>query len=73
MVKLYDIPHASAPVPAAPIAPQQQPQLVAEEAPPQLDTRQSGNEIVVKKTVIKKKYVPEVGFHFILFCFISLT
>lgn len=53
VVKLYDIPHSSAPVPATP-------QLVAEEAPPKLDTR-IGNEVVVKKTVIKKKYVPEVS------------
>lgn len=50
VVQLYDS-AAPAPVP-------QQPALVADEA---LDTRQTGNEIVVKKTVIKKKYVPEVS------------
>lgn len=50
VVKLYESPVASAPIPA----------LVVDEAQPQLDTR-TGNEIVVKKTVIKKKYVPEVS------------
>lgn len=53
VVKLYD---SAAPAPAP-----QQPAVFVDEAPPQLDTRQTGNEIVVKKTVIKKKYVPEVS------------
>lgn len=55
-MKLYESPVASAPIPA----------LVVDEAQPQLDTR-TGNEIVVKKTVIKKKYVPEVSLDMIKF------
>lgn len=57
VVKLYESPVASAPLPPA---------LVVDEARPQLDTR-TGNEIVVKKTVIKKKYVPEVSLDMIKF------
>lgn len=51
VVKLYDRPVlAAAPVPA------DIPQQPSAEA-----SAQTGNEIVVKKTVIKKKYVPEVS------------
>ena len=49
LVKLYD-------APAQALVPQQ----VEAEAQPHLDTR-IDNEVVVKKTVIKKKYVPEVS------------
>lgn len=49
---------SSAPAPVAP-GPQQPAVLVANDQP-QLDTRGTGNEIVVTKTVTKKKYVPEV-------------
>lgn len=60
VVKLASSPVHSAPAPVAPV-PQQPAVLVANDQP-QLDTRGTGNEIIVTKTVTKKKYVPEVRY-----------